>query len=56
MVKKRLDYENVEFEYILLESLPKEEEDEIRKKARLAGHRMLPLLVRNEEFITIQEV
>jgi glutaredoxin len=34
MVKKRLDLEQHEYEYVLLEDLPKDEEMEIRKKSK----------------------
>jgi glutaredoxin len=56
MVKKRLDLEQHEYEYVLLEDLPKDQEMEIRKKARENKFATLPLLVRDGEFITMQEL
>ena len=56
MTKQLLDNKNTEYEYVLLEDLSKEEQGEYLSMARKKGMMSMPLIMKNEELITLQEV
>lgn len=56
MTKQLLEKKNTEYEYVLLEDLSKEEQGEYLSMARKKGMMTMPLILKNEELITLQEV
>lgn len=56
MVKNILTQKNIEFTYEILESLEENEKKEIMATARKKGMLSMPLIIKDGEMITIQEV
>lgn len=56
MTKQILENKNVEYEYILLEDLSKEKQDEYMNMAKEKRMMSMPLILKNEQLITLQEV
>jgi len=56
MTKNILSNKNVEFEYVLMESLPQEEQAKYRKMAIMAKKMEMPLIIKEDKIITIAEV
>jgi glutaredoxin len=56
MVKNILSNKNIEFEYILMESLPQEDQVNYRKMAIIAKQMEMPLIIKENKIATIAEV
>jgi len=56
MVKANLDKKDIEYTYKLNEELSEEELNIYVNKARVKGLLNFPLIVKDEEIITIQEI
>ena len=56
MVKNILNNKQIEYEYILMESLSLEEQVEYRKMAIKAKQMEMPLIIKEDKIITLQEV
>ena len=56
MTKNILNNKGVKFEYMLLNELPKEEQDKYVNMAQESGNIELPLIIKDEKIITLQEI
>ena len=56
MTKNILNNKGVKFEYMLLSELPKEEQDKYVNMAQESGNIELPLIIKDEKMITLQEI
>jgi len=56
MTKTILKNKGIEFEYELLTQLEESQRKEYIKKARELGKLSMPLIIKNEQLITLQEV
>ena len=56
MTKNILNNKQIEFEYVLMESLTPEEQTEYRKMAIKAKQMEMPLIIKDNKIITLQEV
>lgn len=55
MVKTILTNGGVNFQYSILEELPKEKRNEIMAAARLVGQMSFPLIFKNNKIISLEE-
>jgi len=56
MVKTILDQKNIKYRYSLLDELSEEDITKYTDMARSMGYMSMPLIIRNEILITLQEV
>jgi glutaredoxin len=56
MTKNVLTNKGIEFDYILLNSLPQDEQDRLLDLATKKNLMNFPLIIKNDEAITLQEV
>lgn len=56
MTKNILNNKGVKFEYMLLNELPKKEQDKYVNMAQESGNIELPLIIKDEKIITLQEI
>lgn len=56
MTKKILDKNKIEYEYLILENLSESEQDEYINKARNAGLMSFPIILKDDEVVTVKEV
>lgn len=56
MIKKMLDNKKIKYDYLLFEDLNNSEKDNIMDLAQNKGIQSFPLIIRDNEIITIEEV
>ena len=56
MIKSILDKKNIKYEYNILEELSEEDINKYIGMAKIAGLNSMPLIIKDGELITIQEV
>lgn len=56
IVRDILETKNVEYEYKVINELPEEEQQYYVKMAKQANQMNFPLIIKNNNFISIQEV
>jgi glutaredoxin len=56
ITKQILDGKGVEYEYSLLSDLPQEEQRRLAKMARDCSYNTMPLIIKDDRLITLQEV
>lgn len=56
ITKTILNNNNIEFEYKLLDSLTQKDKNEFLKLARENKQMSMPLIIKNQQLITLQEV
>lgn len=56
MTKNVLGAKGIEFEYILLEEMTEEEQNNVIKMAEEQGRLSMPFIIKDGELVTLQEV
>ena len=56
ITKQILDSKNIEYEYKLLNELSEEDRRKYAKIARDGGNDTMPLLIKNDKLITLEEI
>lgn len=56
MVKKKLEKDGIEFEYKIFDQLPEEDQEELSKMARDSKMINMPLILKDNKLITINEI
>lgn len=56
ITKNILKNKNIEFEYKLLDSLKEEDKDKYLKLAKEGRQMSMPLIIKNQQLVTLQEV
>jgi glutaredoxin len=55
ITKQILDRKGIEYEYLLLDELSKEEQSAYLVTARRSGYATMPLIIKDDKFITLEE-
>ncbi|MFW6377520.1 MAG: glutaredoxin family protein [bacterium] len=56
IIKSKLENKGIEFNYVLLNELTNEEQDEALDKAKDSGLSSFPIILRDDEVVKLEEV